>query len=116
MGIIRKTMSMGTAGLVDFRSDKERIARNTKQTKKSVQEQTKIQTELAAAQARAAAEQAAAAVAAQQFYANQARAQQVPAQTSTGAHPGWFYAQGDPPGTERLWDGSQWTSSTRQAG
>jgi uncharacterized RDD family membrane protein YckC len=22
--------------------------------------------------------------------------------------PGWYYAQGDPPGTQRYWDGSQW--------
>lgn len=22
--------------------------------------------------------------------------------------PGWYYAQGDPPGTQRWWDGSQW--------
>lgn len=22
--------------------------------------------------------------------------------------PGWYYAQGDPPGTHRYWDGSQW--------
>ena len=22
--------------------------------------------------------------------------------------PGWYYAQGDPPGTQRYWDGSNW--------
>lgn len=22
--------------------------------------------------------------------------------------PGWYYAQGDPPGTQRYWDGTQW--------
>ena len=22
--------------------------------------------------------------------------------------PGWYYAQGDPPGTQRYWDGAQW--------
>jgi hypothetical protein len=32
MGIIRKTMSLSTLGAVDFRSDKERIARSTRQT------------------------------------------------------------------------------------
>jgi len=29
--------------------------------------------------------------------------------------PGWFQAQGDPPGTERYWDGQAWTPQTRQA-
>lgn len=42
MGIIRKTMSLGTAGLVDFRSDKERIARSTRKTSKEAREQTKL--------------------------------------------------------------------------
>ena len=22
--------------------------------------------------------------------------------------PGWYYAQGDPPGTQRFWDGTKW--------
>lgn len=25
--------------------------------------------------------------------------------------PGWYPAPGDPPGTQRYWDGSQWTGS-----
>lgn len=29
------------------------------------------------------------------------------------AHPGWYQAQGDPPGTERYWDGSAWTQGPR---
>ena len=28
----------------------------------------------------------------------------------TGATPGWYNAQGDPPGTQRYWDGSIWTT------
>lgn len=28
--------------------------------------------------------------------------------TGSGQPPGWYYAQGDPPGTQRYWDGSQW--------
>lgn len=28
----------------------------------------------------------------------------------TGINPGWYYAEGDPPGTQRYWDGSQWTA------
>ncbi len=28
--------------------------------------------------------------------------------TGSGQQPGWYYAQGDPPGTHRYWDGEQW--------
>lgn len=49
MGFIRKTMSMGTLGAVDFRSDKERIARKTakgaraqKKANKLIKEQNRI--------------------------------------------------------------------------
>ncbi len=30
--------------------------------------------------------------------------------------PGWYYAQGDPPGTQRYWDGSQWTGAPQPVG
>ncbi|MFF3249769.1 hypothetical protein ACFYWP_01895 [Actinacidiphila glaucinigra] len=42
MGMIRKTLSIGTLGLVDFRSDKERTAAYTKATKKQTKKQTKL--------------------------------------------------------------------------
>ncbi|WP_329289606.1 hypothetical protein [Streptomyces pseudovenezuelae] len=42
MGIIRKTMSIGTLGAVDFRSDKERTAAYAKATKKQSKKQTKL--------------------------------------------------------------------------
>lgn len=29
--------------------------------------------------------------------------------------PGWYYAQGDPPGTQRYWDGSQWVGGPQAA-
>lgn len=32
------------------------------------------------------------------------------------AAPGWYHAEGDPPGTERYWDGSQWTDGPRPIG
>ena len=32
------------------------------------------------------------------------------------ATPGWYHAQGDPPGTERYWDGSAWTEGPRPVG
>ena len=30
--------------------------------------------------------------------------------------PGWYYAQGDPPSTQRYWDGSQWQGGPQQIG
>lgn len=41
MGLFRKPLSVSTLGLVDFRSDKGRIAAYTKATKKESKEQTK---------------------------------------------------------------------------
>ncbi|MFE6747409.1 hypothetical protein ACFVGM_16260 [Kitasatospora purpeofusca] len=45
MGVFRKATSLMTIGLVDFRSDKERIARNTKRTVKELKKQTKLMKE-----------------------------------------------------------------------
>lgn len=42
MGITRKTLSVCTFGLIDFRSDKERMARSGRQAAKEAKEQTKI--------------------------------------------------------------------------
>src|SRR4051812_17335489 len=42
MGLIRKSVSLSTFGLLDFRSDKERIARNTKKGYKATQLQTRV--------------------------------------------------------------------------
>jgi hypothetical protein len=52
MGLIRKTMSISTMGLIDLRSDKERIARSTRKTSKATQESLKLAKEQARAQAR----------------------------------------------------------------
>ena len=32
------------------------------------------------------------------------------------AVPGWYFAQGDPPGTERYWNGAMWEGTYRAAG
>jgi len=42
VGVTRKTLSVFTAGLIDFQSDKERIARSTRLTKKAIKEQNKL--------------------------------------------------------------------------
>lgn len=35
---------------------------------------------------------------------------------SDSATPGWYHAEGDPPNTERYWDGSAWTDGPRPVG
>lgn len=35
---------------------------------------------------------------------------------SDAATPGWYHAEGDPPNTERYWDGSAWTEGPRPVG
>ena len=50
MGLMRKLASVSTAGAIDFRSDKERTARNTKK----VLQETRKQTELLSRPARVA--------------------------------------------------------------
>lgn len=42
MGITRKFLSAITFGFIDFRSDKERIARSSRKTAKQAKKQTKI--------------------------------------------------------------------------
>jgi len=32
------------------------------------------------------------------------------------AGPGWYHAEGDPPNTERYWDGNAWTDGPRPVG
>ena len=45
MGIIRKSLSMGTLGAVDFRSDKERIARKTAKGARAAKKANKLMKE-----------------------------------------------------------------------
>jgi hypothetical protein len=42
MGLIRKALSVCAVGVIDFRSDKERIARSTRRTAAEVAKQTRI--------------------------------------------------------------------------
>ncbi|MFT7474098.1 MAG: hypothetical protein ACI81L_001018 [Verrucomicrobiales bacterium] len=35
---------------------------------------------------------------------------------SDSAAPGWYHAEGDPPNTERYWDGTAWTDGPRPVG
>lgn len=42
MGLFRKSLSVSTLGIIDFRSDKERIARSTRLIRRSTKKQTRI--------------------------------------------------------------------------
>lgn len=42
MGITRKTLSVFTLGLIDFRSDKERAARSARLTKRAAKEHNRL--------------------------------------------------------------------------
>jgi hypothetical protein len=42
MGMTRKALSFTTFGLIDYRSDKERIARSTRKAAKQARKQTKL--------------------------------------------------------------------------
>lgn len=92
MGLIRKAMSVGTVGIVDFRSDKERIAAYTKASKKQAKKQTEIMRRQLAAQQR------------ELVVAGQAPSEAVVQPTPTPA--GW-YPNGN---CLRYWDGIQWTN------
>jgi len=59
MGLFRKVSSLSTIGLVDFRSDKERTAANTKRSAREARKQTdelRRQTGILAAEAKRAAQ------------------------------------------------------------
>lgn len=47
MGVTRKVLSVCSLGLVDFRSDKERTARSSKQTAKEAKRQTELLEQMA---------------------------------------------------------------------
>ena len=46
MGFLRKTLSVGTVGLVDFKSDKERMATSARKTKAAVRNGNREQARL----------------------------------------------------------------------
>ena len=91
MGAIRKMTSVSTLGLVDFRSDKERIARSTRKTSKEARQQTELMQQQVAMQQQQI-----------DMQAKQAAAQSAPPQ---GPPPGWYPDQN---GQQRYWNGQGW--------
>jgi hypothetical protein len=110
MGLIRKTISVNTLGLVDFRSDKERTAAYTKRNAREARKQT--------AMLRSQLAQDRAAVIAKNQHQALIDAQSGTPQSPVVAAvaPGWYTCQTDPSGMLRLWDGEQWTDRTKAAG
>ena len=111
MGLIRKTMSLGTLGMVDFRSDKERTAKYTRQTRNA--------TRAAVAQNMAALELQRQQRAEHHVHHIEAQAQAIApiySQAIFGTPPptmppsGWYP---DPAGIQRWWDGRAWTGHVR---
>jgi hypothetical protein len=108
MGFTRKILSLGTAGLVDFRPDKERIAAYTKGTRRAARKQAALledQNRLLAAQHAAAQRAATSRPAPHQPSAYNA------ATRVAGPLPAGWYT--DPAaGCLRWWDGARWTEHT----
>jgi type II secretory pathway pseudopilin PulG len=94
VGIIRKTMSLSTLGLVDFRSDKERTARYTRQTRNAARAQVAQQAMDLELQSR------------QLAALDHANVREAVKPVTT--EPGWYADPGDPT-LVRWFDGRQWT-------
>jgi hypothetical protein len=101
VGITRKFLSMGTGGLVDFRSDKERTARNTARGARAARQaafEARRQTALLAEQTRLLVQE----------QAVHAATPVRPAAPPPVAPAGWFPDPLDL-AQSRYWDGGRWT-------
>lgn len=114
MGMIRKTMSLTTLGLVDFRSDKERTARYARQTRNATRAQVAQNMQMLEQQREQLA----------QSYVQhvEAQAQRIAPLTPeavlnaggpppAGPPPGWYP---DGQGARRWWDGARWTDQLQR--
>ncbi|QWY84735.1 hypothetical protein SEA_YUNGMONEY_49 [Gordonia phage YungMoney] len=109
-------MSMSTGGLVDFRSDKERIARKTAKGARAAKKQNKLIREQNRILESNAAEhhEPSPATSSEPTWADRAekilrdRIEAKNAAATSGPPPGW-YADPDGAAAQRWWDGREWT-------
>jgi hypothetical protein len=102
MGLMRKMTSISTLGLVDYRSDKERIAKYTRQTRNATRAALAQNAKSLNNQSNQLA-QAHVHHVETQVTAHQLAPQQAPPQ---GPPAGWYPA---PDGATRWWDSYRWT-------
>lgn len=108
MGLLRKTMSVSTAGLVPYRNKEERAAKYTKQTRNAARAlvaQQAVDLQVQREQAEGVRQLNAQAEARRVEAAHQSQQQHRVA--ASGPPPGWYQ---DPDGElTRWWDGTAWT-------
>ena len=110
MGLIRKTMSLSTVGIVDYRSKKERATKYSKQTRNAARAQV-AQTAMMLENQRK--QLAAADHANVREEVRDMRSAPPVAAPSVAAPPPGFYNDLQGPTILRWFDGSQWTSMTK---
>ncbi len=107
MGLLRKTMSVSSAGLVPYRNKEERAAKYAKQTRNAARAlvaQQAVDLQVQREQAEGMSQLNAQAEARRIEAAHQS---QRPASAPSGPPPGWYQ---DPDGElTRWWDGTSWT-------
>ena len=87
MGVTRKLLSASSAGLVDFRSDKERVARSARKTLHATRRGNRM-------------------------LARQAAQPVVPLASAPVSPPAGWYPDYHQPEMLRWWDGGRWTGHT----
>lgn len=111
MGMIRKMTSLSTLGLVDFRSDKERTARYTRQTRNATRAQVAQNMQALELQREQLAQAHVHHVEAQAQRIAPLNAQAYLAPPPPMPPAGWYPDQDA--GVQRWWDGSRWTEHTQ---
>jgi hypothetical protein len=91
MGVTRKLLSASSLGLIDYRSDKERIARSARLTKRAIKTQNRMLRSAGPAMESSALD-----------------AVYAPAHQAVEPPPDWYVDQGNPE-LMRWWDGQRWT-------